>query len=69
MILVRQYRYGADAIHLELPAGMLLDDEDPHDCALRELAEETGYEVAALRARSASICPSRFVPRRAPTFI
>lgn len=45
VILVRQYRYGADSIHLELPAGMLGDDETPEACALRELAEETGYEV------------------------
>jgi 8-oxo-dGTP pyrophosphatase MutT (NUDIX family) len=45
VVLVRQYRYGADAIHLELPAGMLLEDEAPRDCALRELAEETGYRV------------------------
>lgn len=47
VVLVRQYRYGSDAIHLEIPAGMLLDDEDPMACALRELAEETGYEVAS----------------------
>ncbi len=46
VILVRQYRYGTDAIHLELPAGMLLDDEEPEACARRELAEETGYQVA-----------------------
>jgi ADP-ribose pyrophosphatase len=45
VVLVRQYRYGSDSIHLELPAGMLLDDETPRDCALRELAEETGHEV------------------------
>jgi len=43
VVLVRQYRYGADSIHLELPAGMLLEAEEPGDCALRELAEETGY--------------------------
>ncbi|HZV76887.1 MAG TPA: NUDIX hydrolase [Candidatus Babeliales bacterium] len=44
VVLVRQYRYGADSIHLELPAGMLAEGERPRDCALRELAEETGYE-------------------------
>ncbi len=45
VVLVRQYRYGADSIHLELPAGMLLEEEAPRDSALRELAEETGYRV------------------------
>lgn len=45
VVLVRQYRYGADSIHLELPSGMLFENEDPCDCAVRELAEETGYEV------------------------
>ena len=45
VVLVRQYRYGADSIHLELPAGMLLDGEEPRACALRELSEETGYDV------------------------
>lgn len=44
-VLVRQYRYGSDAIHLELPAGMLAEHEDPRDCAMRELLEETGYAV------------------------
>jgi ADP-ribose pyrophosphatase len=46
VILVRQYRYGSDSIHLEVPAGMLHEGEAPQECALRELAEETGYEPA-----------------------
>ena len=45
VLLVRQYRYGSDEIHLELPAGMLDGDEDPRVCAARELLEETGYEA------------------------
>ena len=45
VVLVRQYRYGSDAIHLELPSGMLDGDEEPSACAQRELAEETGYRV------------------------
>ncbi|MBV8725676.1 MAG: NUDIX hydrolase [Candidatus Eremiobacteraeota bacterium] len=49
VVLVRQYRYGSDAIHLELPAGMLQEGEDPRDCAIRELAEETGYATEDCR--------------------
>jgi ADP-ribose pyrophosphatase len=45
VVLVRQYRYGADSIHLELPAGTMDGDEEPAVCAIRELAEETGYEA------------------------
>ncbi|HEY1428924.1 MAG TPA: NUDIX hydrolase [Candidatus Tumulicola sp.] len=43
IVLVRQYRYGSDAIHLELPAGTLDAGEDSLDCAKRELLEETGF--------------------------
>jgi ADP-ribose pyrophosphatase len=45
VVLVRQYRYGSDEIHLELPAGTLDAGEDPMDCARRELLEETGYSA------------------------
>jgi ADP-ribose pyrophosphatase len=48
VVLVRQYRYGNDSIHLELPAGGLHDGEDPAICAARELVEETGYEAERL---------------------
>ena len=46
VVLVRQYRYGATRFTSSFPPERLNDGEEPRDCALRELAEETGYEVA-----------------------
>ena len=42
-LLVRQHRVAVDRVTLEIPAGKLdRADEDPLDCAVRELEEETG---------------------------
>lgn len=49
MVLVRQYRYATGRSLLEVPAGTLDPGESPEACALRELAEETGYQTASLR--------------------
>jgi ADP-ribose pyrophosphatase len=42
IILERQYRYPIDKVLWEIPAGKLDKNEDPIDCARRELEEETG---------------------------
>ncbi|WP_165088089.1 NUDIX hydrolase [Neisseria yangbaofengii] len=50
VVLVRQWRYAADQAVLELPAGKLdVDGEDPAECALRELAEETNYTADGVK--------------------
>ena len=41
--LIKQYRYAARKTLLEIPAGTLEIGEDPLNCAIRELREETGY--------------------------
>ena len=48
IIFVRQYRVGATADLLELPAGVLHDGEDPALGAAREIREETGFAAAKL---------------------
>jgi ADP-ribose pyrophosphatase len=57
IVLMRQYRYTANEILWELPAGTLEGREEnsrmvpvetPEQCALRELLEETGFEAARL---------------------
>jgi ADP-ribose pyrophosphatase len=42
VLMVRQYRYCVGEELLEIPAGKLECDENPLDCAERELSEETG---------------------------
>src|SRR6185369_11300750 len=42
ILLIRQYRYAAEEVLYEVPAGRLDPGEDPADCARRELMEETG---------------------------
>ncbi len=46
-LLVEQYKYGADSIVMQLPAGYLEADEEPEIGARRELLEETGYAASS----------------------
>ena len=41
VLMIRQYRYAADGYLYEVPAGRLDQGENPRDCAVRELKEET----------------------------
>ena len=49
LILVSQYRNAVDDITLEVPAGCMDEGEDPGQCAVRELEEETGYIAQELQ--------------------
>jgi ADP-ribose pyrophosphatase len=43
VLLEKQFRYPLRQVFIEYPAGKIDPNEDPLDCAKRELEEETGY--------------------------
>lgn len=45
VVMVRQYRHGIRDFTLEFPGGVIDLGDTPEEAALRELREETGYEV------------------------
>lgn len=51
VILIRQYRHATGRELVEIPAGTLHEGENPRECAIRELEEETGYRAAKMIER------------------
>lgn len=49
VILVKQFRKPIEKVIWEIPAGKLEIGENPKDCAIRELKEETGYSAQNLK--------------------
>ena len=45
VVLIRQFRHGAQRVTLEIPGGLVDAGEDPAEAAMRECLEETGYRA------------------------
>ena len=48
LILIKQWRYAAQQVMIELPAGLLESGEPPIECAQRELREEIGMRAKVM---------------------
>jgi ADP-ribose pyrophosphatase len=60
ILLVRQYRPAIERFSLELPAGLLEENEEPGHAMARELLEETGYSTRSIELiGKGATCSSR----------
>ena len=66
--IVRQYRPAIEGFSWELPAGLIDRDEEPAQCAARELLEETGFAARAVHALGAAVPCTARLPNRQHTF-
>jgi 8-oxo-dGTP pyrophosphatase MutT (NUDIX family) len=67
-VLVRQWRHAWNESSWEVPAGTFNEDEEPLECAKRELAEETGL-VAATYTSLGAVHGAAFLTGRAHMFL
>lgn len=62
IVLIRQFRYGSHRMEIEIPGGMINDNEKPIEAGCRELLEETGY--AGTNAEIiGKVCPNPAIQR------
>lgn len=63
IVAVRMFRSGPNRVVLQLPGGFVDPGERPEQAAVRELAEETGYECEAVEVIGSVLASSVVTPK------
>ena len=69
VLLIRQWRYGIAAPTLEIPGGLIDEDENAEEAAARELLEETGYHARKIRPLGTTHPNPAFLSNRLTTYM
>jgi ADP-ribose pyrophosphatase len=69
VVLIRQFRHAASDFIYEIPAGRIDPGESAETCAVRELAEETGFRAARLRHLTTIYTTPGFIDERIHLFM
>jgi ADP-ribose pyrophosphatase len=69
VLLLRQFRYAAEAYLYEIPAGRLDPGESPLDCAARELKEETGCSAENIQPLTTVYTTPGFIDEKIHLFM
>ena len=69
VVLVRQYRHGIQDVTLEIPGGIIENNDSPEIAARRELREETGYMASEMIFLGTVLPNPAFLNNRCYTYL
>lgn len=69
VVLIRQYRHGIRESTLEIPGGIVEENDSPEQAASRELMEETGYKESEMQLLGSVHPNPAFLTNRCYTFV
>ncbi len=69
VVMIEQYRFGSDAVTLEVPGGIMNAGERPEESARREMIEETGYDAPGILRIGTNEPNPAFLRNRCSSFL